>query len=158
MNLIVLLALVGIGAVSVNGTNTRVVTATVGKSIRLDFDYDGSTYVRYSFFKDRKYFRADRRRIFQRLGRIYFSKVTESDSGVYQMIVRGNKVYYKKAIVLKGKNNSIINVCILLVFCIYVFYLYSVSSILLFFTVLPYDDDTPHNSVTHGEPSEYIAI
>ena len=145
MNLIVLLALVGIGAVSVNGTNTRVVTATVGKSIRLDFDYDGPTYVRYSFFKDRKYFRADRRRIFQRLGRIYFSKVTESDSGVYQMIVRGNKVYYNKAIVLKGKNNSIIAamhimyVCILLV-AIFVFmyfmYLYSVPCILLVFLLL----------------------
>ena len=106
MNLIVLLALVGIGVVVVNGTNTREVTATVGESVSLDFDYNGRTsYIRYNFLKDRKYFKADRRRIFQRLGRIYFSKVTESDAGVYQMIVRGNRVYYNKAIILKGKNN-----------------------------------------------------
>lgn len=140
MNLIVLLALVGIGAVSVTGTNSREVTATVGKSISLDFDYDGPTNVRYNFYKDRRYFKADRRRIFQRLGKIYISKVTESDSGSYQMIVRGNRVYYNKAIILKGKN-PVYYCCNFMYFiCIYVFsvyfacILYSISCI---FYILP---------------------
>ena len=109
MNLLtVLLTVVGIGAVSVYGTNyvTREVTATVGESVTLDYDYKGtSSYVRYSFLKDGRYFRADGHRVFKRLGRIYFSKVTELDAGVYRMIVRGYRVYYNKAIVLKGKDN-----------------------------------------------------
>ena len=136
MNFIVLLALVGIGAVSVTGTNTREVTATVGESVSLDFDYNGPTNVRFNFLKDRRYFKADRRRIFQRLGRIYISKVAESDSGAYQMIVRGNRVYYNKGIILKGKNlvyyycNLMYFICIfvfmyLLVFCMY-FMFYSI--------------------------------
>ena len=142
MNLIVLLVLVGIGAVSVTGTNTREVTATVGKSVSLEFDYNGPTsYVRYNFLKDKRYFRADRRRIFQRLGRIFFSKVTEADSGVYQMIVRGSRVYYNQAIVLKG-GLRIVFTCILyffilLLFCMYfTCILYCASCILCMYFII----------------------
>ena len=108
MNLIVLLGLVGIGAVLASGTNIqKVVTATVGESVRLDYDYNGPrSYIRFHFFKDRQYFRADGRRTFKQLGKIYFSKVTLADAGTYQMIVKRRYVFYNKAIVLKGKNQS----------------------------------------------------
>jgi len=109
MNLIVLLGLVSFGAVAVSSTYTniqKVVTATIGESVGLDYDYKGPRrYIRFGFFKDRQYFKADGHRTYKQIGRIYFSKVTESDAGTYRMIVRGRNVYYNKAIVLKGKTS-----------------------------------------------------
>ena len=98
------LAVVGLGAVLVGATYTNdEVTATVGKSVNLDFDYKGRTNVRYYFTKDGRYFRADRRRVFQRLGRIHFSKVTEYDAGEYRMVVKGYRLQFSKAITLTSE-------------------------------------------------------
>lgn len=99
-----LLVVVGLGAVLVDATYANYeVTATVNKPVNLDFEYKGKTNVRYYFTKDGRYFRADRRRVFQRLGRIHFSKVTEYDAGEYRMIVRGYRLQYSKTITLTGE-------------------------------------------------------
>lgn len=104
------LVLVSLGAVLVNADYSSKVSATVGKSLALNFDYKGPTYARYYFLKNGRYFRADRRRVFERLGRIYFSKVLAWDAGVYRMIVRDvrsyNRIYYNKAITLTGEHHK----------------------------------------------------
>ena len=84
------LALFSLGAVLVSAHNYNIdeVYANIGQS------------------KDARYFRADRRRVFQRLGRIYFSKITQSDAGVYRMVVKGTRIY-SQAIKLIGKHTSI---------------------------------------------------
>lgn len=98
------LALISLGAVLVSADHINEVSATIGSSYGLNFDYRGPTYVRYYFTKDGRGFSADRHRVFQRLGRIYFSKLSQLDAGVYRMVVRG---YYNQAIKLTGKYNHI---------------------------------------------------
>ena len=108
------LVLVSLGAVLVSADNIREVSAVVGHSYGLNFDYRGPTYyIRYYFTKDGRSFRADGRRIFQKLGRIYFSKFTSWDAAVYRMVVtRGYKKIYEQAIKLTGKHNHIDFNCI----------------------------------------------
>jgi len=85
------------------GIDAGVVDTTSGRSCYLRFDYTGPrSRVRYYFTKNGRLFRADRRRVFYRLGRIYFSKVTESDAGTYRLVVRGYGVTYTKEIILNG--------------------------------------------------------
>jgi len=102
------LALFSLGAVLVSAHNYNIdeVYANIGQSYGLNFDYHGPKNVRYYLTKDARYFRADRRRVFQRLGRIYFSKITQSDAGVYRMVVKGTRIY-SQAIKLIGKHTSI---------------------------------------------------
>lgn len=100
------LVLVSVGVVLVSADYGNEISATVGQSVALNYDYKGPNNVRCYFLKDGKIFRADRRRVFQRLGRIYFSKVIEADAGVYRMIIRDRRVYYNKAITLTGKYNQ----------------------------------------------------
>lgn len=100
----VVLVVVGLSAVLVGATYTNEeVSATVGKPVALNFNFYGKTNIRYYFTKNGKFFRVDRRRVFQRLGRLYFSKVTEYDAGVYQMIVRGYRTQYSNKITLTSE-------------------------------------------------------
>lgn len=108
LNCCVLLIFVSLCAVlvSVESSAAREVTATVGHYSALNFNYRGrTTYVRCYYLKDGRFFRADGHRVLQRLGRIYFSKVAITDAGVYQIVVRGYRTYYKEAIKLIGKYN-----------------------------------------------------
>lgn len=99
------LAVVSLGVALVGATYTSKVSATVGQSIALKFDYNGPVNARYYFVKNGKYFRADRRRVFTRLGKIYFAKVTEYDAGVYRMVVRDYRTQYNRAVTLTGEYN-----------------------------------------------------
>ena len=93
-------------AVGSYGTSfeTIIVAAKSGHSCSLQFDYRGPTsYVRYRFTKDGRLLHPDNRRLFYRLGKIYFARVTASDAGTYGLLVHGRGVYYNKKIVLKGK-------------------------------------------------------
>ena len=60
------------------------VTAVQGEPLILNFEYRGLS-LRHVYTKDGNDFQPDRRRIFQRLGRIYFSRVLPSDSGAYRL-------------------------------------------------------------------------
>ena len=102
-SVLVIIVTISVYAVLVSSGYTSEVTAHVGESVTLNFDYRGPTYNRYYFIKNGRYLRADRRRIFERWGRIYFSKVTEYDAGVYRMVVRSSRLQYTNPIKLTSE-------------------------------------------------------
>ena len=86
-------------AVSIRDT----ATATVGDPFILKFNYSGHRLgVDYHYSKDGKPFVPERSRVLQLLGRLSFLEITESDAGVYQLVVEGRGIRYSSTINLLG--------------------------------------------------------
>ena len=80
------------------------ITGIVGDPCIVNFGYDGPRHgVNFRFSKDGKPFVAERFRVFQRLQRLSFAEVTESDAGVYTLAVDGRGIRrWRRSITLLG--------------------------------------------------------
>ena len=79
-------------------------TAALGHPYFLTFNYDGpKETVDYLFSKDGVNFDGDNTRIFPDMGRIYFTEVTEFDTGIYTLEVLSSKIIYNETVRLCGK-------------------------------------------------------
>jgi len=105
----------GSGAVAINdctGEEDSAV-ATKGHPFFLSFDYDGpKREISYSFSKDGVAIEGDNIRVFLDMDRIFFLKITDSDTGIYNLEVVGSEIT-KKSVRLCGKECMYINASML---------------------------------------------
>ena len=90
-------------AVSLRDTAATEEWCTFGEPYIMQFGYKGPRDgVTYHFTKDGKPVEVDRRRIFQRRGRMSFVEIADTDAGEYQLQVSGKGVHFIKKIKLLG--------------------------------------------------------
>jgi len=99
-------------------------TAIAGQPFILHyFGFDGPrTSIEYLLTKDGVPLEKDNSRIFYYNGRVYFSEVSDSDAGVYQLLAYNNETKYNKTIKLCGKKSyhTVCRyICMLLLLCWY---------------------------------------
>ena len=79
------------------------ITAPPGGPCIIRFGYEGPTKgIKFRFTKDGKPLSVAKFRVFQFPRRLSFVEVTDTDSGLYELVVEGKGILYKKAINLLG--------------------------------------------------------
>jgi len=80
----ILLITGGCAFISNAQSSSETIILHVGEPLILNFTDDDR--VDHVYTKDGKVFKADKNRVFQRFGKIYFSRVLESDNGTYRLV------------------------------------------------------------------------
>jgi len=101
----ILLITGGCAFISNAQSSSRTQTVEIGDPLILNFKDDDR--VDHVYTKDGKVFKADNHRIFQRFGKIYFSRVLESDIGTYRLV----EGQFDKSITLECKLLKHITAC-----------------------------------------------